>query len=228
MPRVLWLNYPNNPTGATAGLDFFERAVRWARDHDVVIAHDLAYSEVTFDGYVAPSILEVEGARELAVEFNSLSKTFNMTGWRVGMAVGNATVIDALTRVKSNLDSGVPQAIQRMAITALDGPQDAITRHNTTYRARRDRVVQVLRELGLSVEPPKATLYVWARLPRDERSSAQYAARLVEQTGVVVTPGLSYGEAGEGYIRLSLTLADDRVEEGMRRLAAFARGESAI
>ena len=226
--RILWLNYPNNPTGAVADLAFFERAVRWAHDHDVVIAHDLAYADVTFDGYVAPSILEAEGADEVAVEFNSLSKAFNMTGWRIGMAVGNATVVDALTRVKSNLDSGVPQAIQQMAITALDGPLDEIARHNDIYRARRDRVVEVLRALGLHVDPPKASLYVWARLPEGERSSGEYAQQLVEETGVVVTPGLGYGDAGEGYIRLSLTVPDDRLDEGMRRLAAFARGERAL
>ena len=226
--RILWLNYPNNPTGAVADLAFFERAVRWAHDHDVVIAHDLAYADVTFDGYVAPSILEAEGADEVAVEFNSLSKAFNMTGWRIGMVVGNATVVDALTRVKSNLDSGVPQAIQQMAITALDGPLDEIARHNDIYRARRDRVVEVLRALGLHVDPPKASLYVWARLPEGERSSGEYAQQLVEETGVVVTPGLGYGDAGEGYIRLSLTVPDDRLDEGMRRLAAFARGERAL
>ena len=226
--RILWLNYPNNPTGATADLAFFERAVGWARDHDVVIAHDLAYAEVTYDGYVAPSLLEVDGAREVAVEFNSLSKAFNMTGWRIGMAVGNAAVIEALTRVKSNLDSGIPQAIQRMAITALDGPLEEITRHNDIYRTRRDRVVKVLRELGLRVDIPQAALYVWAHLPAGERSSAEYARRLVEATGVVVTPGLGYGEAGEGYIRLSLTVPDDRLEEGMRRLVAFGRGEQAL
>ena len=225
--KLIWLNYPNNPTGAVADLAFYERAVRWARDHDVVIAHDLAYSEVTYDGYVAPSILEIDGARDVAIEFNSLSKSFNMTGWRIGMAVGNATLIDALRRVKSNLDSGVPQAVQQMAITALDGPADAIAEHNATYLRRRDRVVEVLRALGLRVEPPRASLYVWARLPEGQRSSAAYAQQLVEATGVVVTPGVSYGEAGEGYIRLSLTLPDARVEEGLRRLAAFARGERA-
>ncbi|MFN8584956.1 MAG: LL-diaminopimelate aminotransferase [Dehalococcoidia bacterium] len=226
--RIIWLNYPNNPTGAVADLAFFEEAVAWAKTHDVVIAHDLAYSEVTYDGYVAPSILEVDGARDVAIEFNSLSKSFNMTGWRIGMAVGNATLVDALRRVKSNLDSGVPQAVQQMAITALDGPSEAITAHNDIYRRRRDRVVEVLRQLGLRVEPPKASLYVWARLPEGEHSSADYAGRLIDATGVVVTPGVSYGPAGEGYIRISLTLADDRVEEGLRRLSAFARGEQVL
>lgn len=226
--KVLWLNYPNNPTGAVTDRAFFERAVRWAQQHDVVIAHDLAYSEVSYDGYVAPSILEVDGAQDVAIEFNSLSKSFNMTGWRIGMVVGNAQLVDALRRVKSNLDSGVPQAIQQMAIAAIDGPQDAIEAHNAIYQRRRDRTITVLRDLGLRVEPPKASLYIWARLPEGERSSAAFAQRLVEQTGVVVTPGVGYGAAGEGYIRLSLTLADDRVDEGLRRLAAFARGERVL
>ncbi|MEX2228467.1 MAG: LL-diaminopimelate aminotransferase [Dehalococcoidia bacterium] len=226
--RILWLNYPNNPTGAVADLPFFERAVAWAREHDVVIAHDLAYSDVTFDGYEAHSILEVDGAREVAIEFNSLSKSFNMTGWRVGMAVGNARVINALTRVKTNLDSGIPQAIQEMAIAALDDPRDTMTVHNVIYQARRDRVVAVLRELGLRVEPPKASLYVWARLPEGERSSGDFAGRLIDATGVVVTPGAAYGDAGEGYIRISLTTPDDRLEEALRRLSAFARGEAVL
>ena len=225
--RLLWLNYPNNPTGATADQAFFARAISWARDHEVVIAHDLAYSDVCFDGYRAPSILEADGARDVAIEFNSLSKTFNMTGWRVAMAVGNPELVDVLRRVKSNLDSGIPQAVQRMAIAALDGPRDAIERHNTIYQARRDRVVNVLRELGLHVDPPRASLYVWARLPDGEGSSAEYAQRLVEQTGVVVTPGASYGDAGEGYIRISLTIADDRLEEALERLSTFARGTGA-
>jgi LL-diaminopimelate aminotransferase len=226
--RLLWLNYPNNPTGAVAGLAFFERAVAWAREHDVVIAHDLAYADVAYDGYVPPSILEVDGARDVAIEFNSLSKSFNMTGWRIAMAVGNRTVIDALTRVKTNLDSGVPQAIQQMAIAALDDPRDSIERHNATYQRRRDRAVEVLRQLGLRVEPPKASLYVWARLPEGERSSGGYAARLIDATGVVVTPGASYGEAGEGYIRISLTTPDERLEEALRRLERFAQGENVI
>ena len=221
--RLLWLNYPNNPTGAVADEAFFEQAVEWARRRDIWIAHDLAYADVTFDGYVAPSILELDGAREVAIEFNSLSKSFNMTGWRVAMAVGNPTLVDALTRVKSNLDSGVPQAIQEMAITALEGPLDAVESHNEIYERRRDRVVEALRGLGLRVDPPRASLYVWARLPVGEQSSAAYAERLLEETGVVVTPGIGYGAAGEGYVRLSLTLPDERVDEGLSRLVDFAR-----
>jgi len=226
--KILWLNYPNNPTGAIADLAFFEHAVAWAKANNVAIAHDLAYADVAYDGYEPPSILQVEGARDVAIEFNSLSKAFNMTGWRVGMAVGNAELINALTRVKTNMDSGIPQAIQQMAITALDDPRDAITGHNEIYTRRRDRTIEVLRELGLRVEPPKASLYVWARLPEGERSSADFAGRLIDQTGVVVTPGMSYGEAGEGYIRISLTTPDDRLNEALDRLAKFARGEQVL
>ena len=222
--KILWLNYPNNPTGAVADLEFFERAIEWASEHQVVIAHDLAYADVTFDGYVAPSIMEVQGARDVAIEFNSLSKTFNMTGWRVGMAVGKSQVIDALTRIKTNLDSGIPQAIQEMAITALDDPRDSIEAHNDIYTSRRDRAVAVLRELGLTLDVPAASLYVWAKLPDGESSSADYAGRLIEETGVVVTPGASYGEFGEGYIRISLTTPDDKLDEALRRLREFATG----
>lgn len=226
--KMIWLNYPNNPTGAICDRAFFERAVAWAKQYDVVIAHDLAYADVAYDGYVPSSIFEVDGARDVAIEFNSLSKAFNMTGWRVGMAVGNATLVNALTRVKTNLDSGIPQAIQAMAMAALDGPLDSLEDHNRIYQARRDRVIAVLRELGLRVEPPKASLYVWARLPEGERSSGDFAARLIDATGVVVTPGASYGAAGEGYIRISLTTPDDRLDEAMRRLSAFAKGQQVI
>jgi LL-diaminopimelate aminotransferase len=226
--KVIWLNYPNNPTGAIADLGFFERAVAWAKQHDVVIAHDLAYADVAYDGYVPPSIMEVDGAKDIAIEFNSLSKAFNMTGWRVGMAVGNATLVNALTRVKTNLDSGIPQAIQAMAMAALDDPRDAITSHNAIYQRRRDRAVEVLRALGLRLEPPKASLYVWARLPEGERSSGDFAARLIDATGVVVTPGASYGASGEGYIRISLTTPDDRLDEALARLGKFARGEQVL
>ena len=219
--KILWLNYPNNPTGATADLTFFEGAIEWAKANDVVIAHDLAYADVSFDGYRPPSILEISGASEVAIEFNSLSKTFNMTGWRVAMAVGNAQVIDALTRVKTNIDSGIPQAIQEMAITALDDPRDSIESHNRIYQKRRDRALLVLRELGLTVTDPKASLYIWARLPEGIESSAEYAAQLIDSVGVVVTPGASYGANGEGYIRISLTTPDDRLDEALVRLQEF-------
>ncbi|MDP2673637.1 MAG: LL-diaminopimelate aminotransferase [Dehalococcoidia bacterium] len=218
--KVLWLNYPNNPTGAVADLEFFERAAAFARLHGLAVLHDGPYSEVGFDGFRPPSFLQAEGAREIGIEFHSLSKSYNMTGWRIGMAVGNAEIIDALMRVKSNLDSGVPQAVQRMAITALEGPQDCIEEHNRVYRRRRDRLVAALRGLGLRLTPPRASLYVWARVP-EGTTSVQFATRLLEEAGVVVTPGIGYGPSGEGYVRLSLTLPDERLEEGVRRLEAL-------
>ena len=218
--KLLWLNYPNNPTGAVAEIDFFERVVAFARRYELAVCHDGPYSEVAFDGYRPVSFLQAPGAREVGVEFHSLSKSYNMTGWRVGMAVGNAEMIDALTRVKSNLDSGVPQAVQRMAIAALEGPQDCIDEHNAIYQRRRDRLVETLRAMGLTVEPPKASLYVWARVPQG-RTSVEFATRLLDDVGVVVTPGIGYGEAGEGYVRLSLTIPDDRLEEGLRRLQGW-------
>ena len=218
--KVLWLNYPNNPTGAVADLEFFERAVAFARQHDVPVLHDGPYSEVAFDGYRPLSFLQAPGAREVGIEFHSFSKTYNMTGWRIGMAVGNAAMIDALMRVKSNLDSGIPQAIQRMAIAALEGPQDCIAEHNAVYQRRRDRLAAALAKIGLRVRPPRASLYLWARLPEGQ-TSVEFATRLLDEAGVVVTPGVGYGPSGEGYVRLSLTLPDERLEEAVRRLEAW-------
>ena len=215
--RVLWLNYPNNPTAAVADLAFFEKAVAWAKEYDVSICHDNPYCDVAFDGYRPLSVFQAPGARDVAIEFNSFSKIYNMTGWRIGMAVGNAELVDALMRVKSNIDSGIPQAIQEMAIEAVDGPQDVIADHNAIYQRRRDRIVETLRAIGLEVDPPRASLYVWAKLPEGV-TSGDFAARLIEECGVVVTPGRGYGVNGEGYVRLSVTIADDRMEEGLRRL----------
>ena len=218
--RVIWINYPNNPTGAIADEAFFERVISFARKYDVMVLHDLAYSDVTFDGYQPPSFMQVPGAIDVGIEFNSLSKTYNMTGWRIGMAVGNPEMIDALARVKSNLDSGIPQAIQQMGIAAIRGPQDAVAEHNVIYQRRRDRVVQALRDLGLRCSAPKASLYIWAKIPEGE-TSIGFAGRLLDDTGVVVTPGVGYGSQGEGYVRLSLTTPDEDVDEGLRRLAAW-------
>jgi LL-diaminopimelate aminotransferase len=218
--RLLWLNYPNNPTGAVADIAFFERAAAFAQRHGLAVLHDGPYSEVAFDGYQPPSFLQAAGARDVGIEFHSLSKSYNMTGWRIGMAVGNAEIIDALMRVKSNLDSGIPQAIQRMAIAALEGPQDSIAQHNEVYERRRDRLVTALSGLGLRVHPSRASLYLWARVP-DGATSMEFATRLLDKAGVVVTPGVGYGPSGEGYIRLSLTLADEQLEEGVRRLEAL-------
>ena len=218
--KAMWLNYPNNPTGALAGRDFFRKVVELAREYDIAVLHDAAYSEVTFDGYRPTSFMEVEGARDVGIEFHSLSKTFNMTGWRVGMAVGNAEIIQGLFQIKSNLDSGIPQAIQEMAMEALLGSQDCIRQNNAIYQRRRDRVLAVLRELGLNVQTPRAGLYVWAKVP-EGYTSVEFASRLLEDNSIVVTPGSSYGKYGEGYIRLSLTTPDERVDVGLERLASW-------
>ena len=213
--KVMWLNYPNNPTGAIATLEYFEKVVDFARKHDVAVMHDASYSEVAYDGYRPVSFCQVPGAMDVGMEFHSLSKSYNMTGWRLGMAVGNAEMIRALMVVKSNLDSGVPQAIQHMGIEALNGPLDSIDDRNAVYQRRRDRVVEVIRGMGLSVDPPKASLYVWARIPSGY-TSAQFAEKLLDEADVV---GTGYGSYGEGYIRLSLTLGDEDLERGLERLA---------
>ncbi len=215
--RVLWLNYPNNPTGAVADLEFFERAVAWAKRHDIVIAHDNPYSEITYDGYVAPSILQVPGAKDIAVEFNSLSKTYSMAGHRVGVVVGNASVVDALGRIKTNIDSGIYGAVQDVAHAALTGDQSWIAARNDIYRKRRDKLCAALAEVDINVTPPKAGLYLWAPVPNGY-TSAQFAEAMLQQIGVAVTSGASYGSQGEGYFRISLTVPDAEVEETIARL----------
>ena len=218
--KLLWLNYPNNPTSAVAELDFFDRVVAFARKHDLAVCHDGPYTEVAFDSYRPPSFMQTPGAKDVGVEFHSLSKTYNMTGWRVGMVVGNARAIDALRRVKSNLDSGIPQAIQHAAIEALRGPQDCIEEHNAVYQRRRDLLLNILSQIGLKARPPRASLYIWARIP-EGYTSLEFATTLLEEAGVVVIPGISYGKYGEGYIRISLTIPDDRIAEAVARLSRW-------
>ncbi len=218
--KVMWLNYPNNPTGAVAEKDYYEKAIAFAREYDIGLLHDAAYSEVVFDGYKALSFLELEGAKDVGIEFHSLSKCFNMTGWRFGSAVGNSDMVQALFTIKSNLDSGIPQAIQEMAIEALTGPQDHIDSNNKIYQVRRDKVMDALVRLGLGVVPPKAALYVWAKVPTGYTSES-FTARLLDDLALVVTPGSSYGENGEGYIRLSLTTPDEMIDKGVDRLNSW-------
>ena len=218
--KLMWLNYPNNPTSAVADLDFFNRVVQFARQYDLVVCHDGPYSEVTFDDYKTVSFLETEGAKEVGVEFHSLSKSYSMAGWRVGMVVGNAQMIDALKRVKSNLDSGIPQAIQHAAIEALSGPQDCIEKHNATYQRRRDLIIDMLSDIGLSVKPPKASLYIWAKVPKGY-TSLEFATDLLDKVGIAVVPGIGYGSCGEGYVRLSLTIPDAGLVKGLSRLASW-------
>ena len=218
--KLMWLNYPNNPTGAVADLAFFEKAVHFARQHNLAICHDAPYTEVAFDGYKAPSFMQMPGARNIGVEFHSLSKTYHMTGWRIGMVVGNADMVNALFRVKSNLDSGVPQAIQYAAVEALRGSQEHIAKHNAVFQRRRDRLVKVLYEIGLKARMPKATFYIWAKIPPGY-TSTDFAKKLLDEVGIAVTPGTGYGKEGEGYIRFSLTISDDRLEEGVDRLSSW-------
>ncbi len=218
--KLIWLNYPNNPTGAIADLDFFNRAVQFARQHGLAVCHDGPYSEVSFDGYQPVSFMQADGAKEVGVEFHSLSKTYNMTGWRIGMVVGNAEMVDALRRLKTNLDSGIPQAIQCAAIEALSGPQDCIAEHNTIYQRRRDLIIDILSDIGLEAKTPKASLYIWAKIPKDY-TSLEFANDLLDQVGVVVTPGIGYGKNGEGYVRLSLTIPDAALVKGLSRLAGW-------
>ncbi|AII57831.1 LL-diaminopimelate aminotransferase [Dehalococcoides mccartyi] len=220
--KVLWINYPNNPTGAVADLDFFKKAADFAAKHNLAVCHDGPYSEIAFDGYKPVSFLEAEGAKDVGIEFHSLSKSYNMTGWRIGMAVGNAKMIDALRRFKSNLDSGIPQAIQLMAITALKGSQEVINHNCAVYQRRRDRLVKALHNIGMEVTAPKASLYIWAPVP-EGYTSASFATELLDKTGVVVTPGTGYGTAGEGYIRLSLTVPDEQLEKGITKLSGYKR-----
>ena len=218
--KLMWLNYPNNPTSAVATHEDLAAAVAYCRERDIALLHDAAYSEIGYEGYRATSCMQVDGAKDVSLEFHSLSKTYNMTGWRFGMAVGNADMIKALFQIKANLDSGIPQAIQQMAIEALTGPQDCVDSNVEIYQRRRDRVIKALTTLGLTVDVPRASLYIWARVP-EGFTSAELAARLLEETDIVVTPGSSYGQYGEGYIRLSLTTPDEQVEKGCQRLEGW-------
>ena len=215
--KILWLNYPNNPTTAVAPTEFFARAVEFGRTNDILIAHDSAYSENTYDGYRAPSILQVPGAEEVAVEFFSLSKAFSMTGWRVGCLAGNASAVAALGKVKDNVDNGTPRPVQYMAAKALEMADTLIEPINEVYRRRRDLVVDALNSAGWNLAKPKATIYVWAPVP-EGHDSMSFAALLLEQAGVVVTPGVGFGRFGEGFVRMSLTAPDERLDASLERI----------
>jgi len=215
--RMMVINYPNNPTAATADHSFFSEVVAFAKKHRIIVCHDAAYTEMAFDGYRPPSFLEVDGAKETGLEFHSLSKTYNMTGWRVGFAVGNPECIEGLGAIKSNIDSGVFQAVQMAGIEAITGDQSCVDEMTQTYQSRRDVMVKGLKEAGLQVSAPKATFYLWVGVPEGYSSTA-FATRLLEEAGVVVTPGNGFGEAGEGYFRIALTQTEERLSEALERL----------
>jgi LL-diaminopimelate aminotransferase len=214
---LMFLNYPNNPTSATASEQFFTEVVEYARENNIIVIHDNAYSEMTYDGYKAPSFLKVDGAVEVGIEFHSLSKTYNMTGWRIGFAVGNEHILGGLGKVKTNIDSGAFEAIQEAGIQAMQGPQECIEEMKKIYTDRRDTLMMGLKELDIEVTPPKATFYIWAPVPNGYDSTG-FSKLLLEKAGIIATPGIGFGEYGEGYIRFALTQSVDRINEAVERM----------
>jgi LL-diaminopimelate aminotransferase len=215
--RLLYLNYPNNPTTATAPLEYLEEAIAFCRESDILLVHDHAYSEIAFDGYRPPSILELSGARDVAIEFHSLSKTYNMTGWRLGWAAGNADVVAALSKVKTFVDTGVFLAVQAAGVAALDSWATWVPQNVARFAERRDRAVAALRRAGFQLSLPVATMYLWVPVPGSE-SSFEFARRAIEEQGVVILPGSALGAGGEGFFRIALTVESERLEEGAARL----------
>lgn len=215
--KMMFINYPNNPTAAVATKDFFESVVSFANEYNVIVCHDAAYSEMAFDGYRPMSFLEIEGAKSVGIEFHSLSKTYNMTGWRIGFAVGRADLISALGQVKSNIDSGAFQAVQIAGIAALEGDQACVEEMRQTYAERRDILLAGLLSMGLSVEEPRATFYLWVEVPHGY-TSAGFASLLLTEAGIVTTPGNGFGTAGEGYVRIALTVDRERIREAVERI----------
>jgi LL-diaminopimelate aminotransferase len=216
--KLMFINYPNNPTAAVAPAGFYKEVVDFARDHNIVVVSDNAYSEIAYDGYRAPSFLETKGAMDVGIEMHSLSKTYNMTGWRIGMAVGNADILSGLGRVKTNVDSGVFNAVQHAAITALSGSQDCVKRACDIYQERRDVLIAGLRSLGFDVPAPKATFYIW--LPVNDCMA--FAAKLLTGAGIVATPGVGFGSSGEGYVRFAITRPVERINEAIERIRGLS------
>ena len=215
--RLMFINYPNNPTGAVVPDGFFEGVVAFAREHEILVVHDNAYSETTYDGYVAPSFLATPGAKEVGVEVFSLSKGYNMTGWRCAAILGNAEAIQTYWRLKTNVDSGLFEAIQMAGVAALEGPGEPLDQMNETYARRRDLVVSALGEIGVEVSAPKGTIYVWAPVP-EGHTSTSFCELVLEEAAVVVSPGSMYGPSGEGFFRIALTAPDERIEEAVERM----------
>ncbi len=215
--KLMFLNYPNNPTSAVAEREFFEKVVAFAEEHRIIVCHDAAYTEMAFDGYRPMSFLEVPGAKDVGIEFHSLSKTYNMTGWRLGFAVGNASVLSGLGQIKSNVDSGAFNAIQWAGIAALEESQDCVREMQRIYQERRDVLVEGLRKAGLDAQPPKATFYVWCPVP-DGMTSAEFTSLLLKEAGIVTTPGSGFGGPGEGFIRMALTVSKERLREAAERI----------
>jgi LL-diaminopimelate aminotransferase len=215
--KMIFVNYPNNPTNACASDDFYRQLIEFSAKNKIIIISDLAYSEMVYDGYKARSLLEFSGAKETVIEFHSLSKTYNMTGWRVGWACGNKELVSALAKVKSNVDSGIFSAIQLAGVAAIQGPQDFIKSMCEIYQQRRDLLVDGLNAMGWKAIKPKATFYVWIKIPA-KTDSIGFAAKLLKEANIVVTPGVGFGKYGEGYIRMALTVPKERIKEALARL----------
>jgi len=225
MSKLIFLSYPHNPTTAVVDLDFFKEVVKWAKGKNIIVGHDLAYSDIVFDGYRAPSMLEVKGAKEIGIEFHTLSKSYNMAGWRIGFCVGNAEILKVLAKTKSYIDFGIFQAIQCAAIKALTGPQDCITRTVETYKRRRDVMIDELAKIGWEVEKPKATFYIWANIPLkySALTSMEFATFLLKEAGVAIAPGTGFGEYGEGYVRFALVDSEERLKEAVSRIGKLLK-----
>ncbi|MEQ8833248.1 MAG: LL-diaminopimelate aminotransferase [Miltoncostaeaceae bacterium] len=217
--RLMFLNYPNNPTGGVIEDDFFDRVVEFARANDIIVVHDNAYSEITYDGYRAPSFLATPGAKEVGIEVFSLSKSYNMTGWRSGAVVGNPDIVQAYWQLKTNIDSGMFEAVQEASVAAL-GEERSVAEMCAVYQRRRDTLVAALKRIGLDVDAPKGAIYIWARVPEGE-TSASFTEKVIEEAAVVISPGAAYGAAGEGFVRMSLTVPDDRLDEAAERIGAL-------
>ncbi len=222
--KLMWLNYPNNPVAATADRYFFEEVVEFATRYGILVCHDLAYSELAYDGFKPMSFLEIPGAREIGIEFHSLSKTYNMAGCRIGFALGNAEVLDALNVVKSNIDYGVFLPLQDAGVAALDGPQDCVAENVLTYQQRRDTLVDGLAEVGWIIDKPKASMFVWAPLPRNYKNSKEFSVELLNNTGVLVTPGIAFGKLGEGYVRIALVQEEESIKKAVEKIKVFLKG----
>lgn len=217
--NILMICYPNNPTGAVAPLEFYNEIISFAKKYDIIVLSDNAYSEITFDGYVAPSIFQVDGAKDIALEFHSLSKTYNMTGWRIGFAIGNERLIKALSTMKTNIDSGVFKAIQRAATCAFETPKEVINKNIMVYKERRDVAIKDLKDLGWQIkEPVKGTFYLWLKIPSQFKTSIDFASAMLDKCGIVVPPGSGYGDYGEGYFRIALTISKERIHEACSRM----------
>jgi LL-diaminopimelate aminotransferase len=225
--KIMFLGYPHNPTTAVASLGFFKKAVSFCRKHRIILAHDLTYSDIVFDGYEAPSVLQIPEAREVAIEFHTLSKSYNMAGWRLGMAVGNADILRVLYKIKGYIDFGIFKPVQYAAIKALLGPQQCVHKQVALYKHRRDVMIKALKEAGWDIPMPKSTFYIWARIP-DKYSaltSMEFVSLLIKETGIVVSPGTGFGEYGEGYVRFALVQGDEVLKEASRRIKKFLQME---